>query len=163
MTLHFYYGGVFFTNKRSSLGDRENFGILFYEHVDQPFTLYQFYLESFDCVAFNSLNEKILPVILRGFNDNDRNKKQTYNAFKEKVTKNIWNCLQNYFICVYIILISALIRMFLNIFLFFIKILLVLSRGFNENNRNKKETYNAFKQEVTKNIWNYLQIYFTSV
>ena len=153
----------FFTDKHSSLGDCENLGILLYEHVDHPFTLYQFYLESFDCVAFNSLNEKILPVILRGFNDNDRNKKQTYNTFKEKVTKNIWNCLQIYFICVYIILISAPIRLFLNIFLFFIKILPVLSRGFNDNTRIKKETYNTFKEEVTKNIWNCLQIYFISV
>lgn len=65
--------------------NRSNFWVLFYEHVDWPLTLHQFYLEIFAFVTFNALNKKVLPILLRGFNDSYRNKKYTYRIFKDRV------------------------------------------------------------------------------
>ena len=75
--LNFYYGGILFTDKQTTLCNHNhtNFGVLFYEHVDQSFTLYYFYLEIFARVAFNNLNKKILPIPFKGFNDTEKNKK----------------------------------------------------------------------------------------
>ena len=60
-----------------------NFGVLFYEHIYQPFRLYHFY--RIFLAVFDSFNQKILPILLKGFNDTDKNKKYTYKIFKEKV------------------------------------------------------------------------------
>ena len=46
--------------------------------------MYHFYPELFAHIALNNLN-KILSILLKGFNDTDKNERYTYKIFKEKV------------------------------------------------------------------------------
>ena len=47
-------------------------------------------------VAFNNSNKKILPILLRGFNNNVKNKKYTYRVFKERVIKKTFKIICRY-------------------------------------------------------------------
>ena len=66
-------------------------GVFFYENVDRPFVLYQFYLEVFSRVRFSSLKKKILPILSKGYSDNSRNE-QKYSPliFQKKVTEKFF-------------------------------------------------------------------------
>ena len=83
--MNVYYAKILFTDKETILCNynHTNFGVLFYEHIYQPFRLYHFY--RIFLAVFDSFNQKILPILLKGFNDTDKNKKYTYKIFKEKV------------------------------------------------------------------------------
>lgn len=92
ITLFLHSNGVFLSHEDSHLkGNYENMGVLFYENVDWPFVPYQFYLEVFSRVRFNSLKKKILPILSKGYSDNSRNE-QKYSPliFQEKVTEKFF-------------------------------------------------------------------------
>lgn len=62
--------------------------MVFYENADQPFLLYQFYLEDFSRDLFNNPKKKSL-ILFRGYLDNFRNRQKypTSTMFQEKVSE----------------------------------------------------------------------------
>ena len=66
-------------------------GVPFFENVDRPFVLYQFYLEVFSRVVLNSSKKKILPILFKGYSDNSRNEQKcSHLIFQEIVTEKFF-------------------------------------------------------------------------
>ena len=82
----------FLSPKYSHLkGNYENMGVPFFENVDRPFVLYQFYLEVFSRVVLNSSKKKILPILFKGYSDNSRNEQKcSHLLFQEIVTEKFF-------------------------------------------------------------------------
>ena len=65
VSLFVYYHGIIYSSRDKNFSNNySNFGVLYYEQVDQPFLLYKFYLEIFCHVIFNNAIKKILQMLL---------------------------------------------------------------------------------------------------
>ena len=64
----------------------------FYENVDQPFFLDQFYLDVFSCVLFSNLKKK-LPILFNSYFDTFRNQQKcpTSIMFQERILEKFYS------------------------------------------------------------------------